>query len=124
MQRLLMASVLGLVACGSGAAQRPAKTAVATTNTNDDVVCADEVSATTGMTHRVCRKVLPSSAETGEKDVVCTDETPTGTTLTKRICRSEVEREDDKKLARDIYLTPSSRVGCNPDVQDCSGQHR
>jgi hypothetical protein len=123
MQRLLMASILGLAACGSSAAQRAAKTAVATNSTSDgDVVCADEVSTTTGMTHRVCRKVLPSSAETGETDMVCTDETPTGSHLTKRVCRSQVERDDDKKLARDIYLDPASVVGCNPDLGRCDGQ--
>jgi hypothetical protein len=123
MQRLLIASILGLAACGSSAPQRPPTTSVATTSTsNDDAVCADEVSTGTGMTHRVCHKVLPSSAETGEKDVVCTDETPTGSNLTKRVCRSQVEKEDDKKLARDIYLNPASRTGCNPDLGRCDGQ--
>jgi hypothetical protein len=119
MKHLLMVSMLGVIACGSGAAQRPTTT-TATTSTNDgEVVCTDEASASTGMTHRVCHRLLPSSAETGEKDVVCTDETPTGSNLTKRVCRSEVERENDKKLARDIYLTPASRVGCNPETMPC-----
>jgi hypothetical protein len=112
-----------LIACGSSSPQRP-PTTVATSNTNDgDVVCGDEVSPT-GVTHRTCHKLLPGSAETGEKDMICTDETPTGTNLTKRVCRSQNQKDDDAKLARDIYLAPSSRVACNPDLQDCSGQHR
>ena len=125
MQRFLMASVLGLVACGSSAAQRPPTTrTVATTTTNDDdVVCSDEVSATTGMTHRVCHRLLPSSAETGEKDMICTDETPTGTLMTRRVCRSQVERDNDQKLARDIYLHQAARPVCNPEQRGrCDGQ--
>jgi|GEM_PF-2391193 len=125
MQRFLMASVLGLIAaCGAAGGKQPATKAVAVTTVNDgDVVCDNEVSATTGMTHRVCHKLSPTSAETGEKDMICTDETPTGTNLTKRVCRSQIERDDDQKLARELYLNQSGRIGCNPELMGrCDGQ--
>jgi len=113
MQRVLIASLLGLFACGSNAARGPAPTTAATTSDGDDVVCADEVSPTTGMTHRVCHRQIATSAETGEKDVQCTDEVPTGTQLTKRVCRSTSEKEQNKAFVQDLYQDPSSRPRIN-----------
>ncbi len=113
MQRVLIASILGLFACGSNASRGPSPTAAAATADGDDVVCADEVSPTTGMTHRVCHRQVAASAETGEQDMICTDEVPTGTNMTKRVCRSQTEKDRDQAVVRDIYLDPSARPNVN-----------
>jgi hypothetical protein len=111
MHRVLIASILGVFGCGSSAAHSPPSTTplAATTSGNEDVICADEVSPTTGMTHRVCHRQVAASAETGEKDVQCTDEVPTGTQMTKRICRSQTEKDHDRAVVQDIYQSPTAR---------------
>lgn len=113
MHRILIASILGLFACGSSATRAPSAAApgATTASGDDDIICADEVSPTTGMPHRVCHRQVASSAETGESDVQCNDEVPTGTQMTKRICRSSSEKAQDKRAVQDLYLDPTSRVG-------------
>ncbi|MEO7736419.1 MAG: hypothetical protein ABIY55_36005 [Kofleriaceae bacterium] len=109
MQRVLIAGILGLFACGSNASRGPAPTTAATPADGDDVVCGDEVSPTTGMTHRVCHRQLATSTEAGENDVECSDEVPTGTQLTKRVCRSKNEKVQNKAFVQDLYQDPSAR---------------
>ena len=109
MQRILIASILGLFACGSNASRGPAPAVAAAPADGDDVICGDEVSPTTGMTHRVCHRQVATSAETGEKDMHCADEVPTGTNMTKRVCRSEAEKAHDKAFVQDMILDPSAR---------------
>lgn len=53
----------------------------------------------------------PSASAATESDVHCTDEVRTGTHMEKKICRSEVEKEQDRRDAQEIYLNPNSRVG-------------
>jgi len=113
MQRVLIASILGLFACGSNASRGPAPAAATASADGDDVICGDEVSPSTGMTHRVCHRKLATSAETGEKDVQCGDEVPTGTNMTKRVCRSESEKAQNKAFVQDLYQDPSARPQVN-----------
>jgi hypothetical protein len=118
-QRLLLTTALIFAACGPSASRQPT---TVTITTDDNLVCADEVSPSTGMTHRVCHApvTITSAAPAGNQDeLICTDETPTGTNLTKRICRSQVEIDHDRKLAGDIWLHQGSRVGCNPETMEC-----
>jgi hypothetical protein len=116
MQRLLVLTSLLFAACGPSASHKPT---TVTITTDDNLVCADEVSPTTGMTHRVCHAPVTVSAASGQDALICTDETPTGTNMTKRICRSQAEIDHDKKLASDIWLHQASRVGCNPETMVC-----
>jgi hypothetical protein len=52
-----------------------------------------------------------AATEPPESDVHCTREVRTGTHMEKTICRSEAEKEQDRRAAQEIYLTPNSRPG-------------
>ncbi len=121
MHRFLLATLL-LTACGSSASRQPVTTII-TTTTSDDVVCTDEVAPGTGITHRVCVApvvVTHATIAANPNVVICNEEVPTGSQVSKRVCRTQVEIEDNKKVARDIWLHQGSRTGCNPELGDCS----
>jgi hypothetical protein len=84
MQGLLVVLLLAFTACASGAAPR----ATSTTLGAPRVAGPDEPT---------------------ESDVICAEEVRTGTNLEKRICRSQVERDQDKRAAQELYLQSNLR---------------
>ena len=53
----------------------------------------------------------PNPSAANDPDMHCTTEVRTGTHMEKKICRSETEREQDRRTAEELYLTPNSRAG-------------